>query len=44
MRTLSLEEAVSGLARWLELAIAGEDIRIRKGDASEVIGRLIADG
>jgi hypothetical protein len=33
MRTLSLEEAVSGLGRWLELAIAGEDIRIRKGDA-----------
>jgi hypothetical protein len=30
---LSLEEAVSGLGRWLELAIAGEDIRIRKGDA-----------
>jgi hypothetical protein len=33
MRTLSLEEAVSGLGRWLEPAIAGEDIRIRKGDA-----------
>jgi len=33
MRTLSLDEAVSGLSRWLELAIAGEDIRIRKGDA-----------
>ena len=33
MRTLSLEEAVTGLGRWLELAIAGEDIRIRKGDA-----------
>jgi hypothetical protein len=33
MRTLSLEEAVSGLGRWLELAIAGEDIRIRNGDA-----------
>ena len=33
MRTLSLEEAISGLGRWLELAIAGEDIRIRKGDA-----------
>jgi hypothetical protein len=30
---LSLEEAVSGLGRWLELAIAGEDIRIRKGGA-----------
>ena len=33
MRTLSLEEAVSGLGRWVELAIAGEDIRIRNGDA-----------
>ena len=33
MRTLSLEEAVTGLGRWLELAVAGEDIRIRKGDA-----------
>jgi hypothetical protein len=33
MRTLSLEEAVSSLGRWLELAIAGEDICIRKGDA-----------
>jgi hypothetical protein len=33
MRTLTLEEAVSGLGRWLELAISGEDIRIRKGDA-----------
>ena len=33
MRTLSLEEAMTGLGRWLELAIAGEDIRIRKGDA-----------
>jgi hypothetical protein len=30
---LSLEEAISGLGRWLELAVAGEDIRIRKGDA-----------
>jgi hypothetical protein len=33
MRTLSLEEAVNGLGRWLELAIEGEDIRIRKGNA-----------
>jgi hypothetical protein len=33
MRTLSLEEAVSGLGRWLERAIVGENIRIRKGDA-----------
>jgi hypothetical protein len=33
MRTLSLEEGVGSLGRWLERAIAGEDIRIRKGDA-----------
>ena len=33
MRTLTLEEAVNGLGRWLERAIAGEDICIRKGDA-----------
>jgi antitoxin (DNA-binding transcriptional repressor) of toxin-antitoxin stability system len=33
MRTLSLEEAVNGLGRWLERAIEGEDIRIRKGNA-----------
>ena len=33
MRTLSLEEAVAGLGSWLELAIAGEGICIRKGDA-----------
>jgi antitoxin (DNA-binding transcriptional repressor) of toxin-antitoxin stability system len=33
VRTLSLEEAVAGLGKWLELAIAGEGIRIRQGDA-----------
>jgi hypothetical protein len=32
MRTLTVEEAVSGLGQWLEQALAGEDIRIRKGD------------
>lgn len=33
MKTLSLEEAASGLGRWVELAIEGEDIRIRNGNA-----------
>jgi hypothetical protein len=32
MRTLTVEEAVTSLDQWLELALAGEDIRIRKGD------------
>lgn len=32
VRTLTVEEAVSGLGQWLEQALAGEDIRIRKGD------------
>jgi len=31
MRTLTVEEAVIGLGKWLELAVAGEGIR--KGDA-----------
>ena len=33
VRTLTVEEAVTGLGKWLELAVAGEGIRIRKGDA-----------
>ena len=33
MKTLTVEEAVSSLGQWLERALAGEDIRIRKGDA-----------
>ena len=33
VRTLTLEEATTGLGKWLELAVAGEGIRIRKGDA-----------
>lgn len=33
MRTLTVEEAMTGLGKWLELAMAGEAIRIRKGDA-----------
>jgi hypothetical protein len=44
MRTLSLEEAVTGLGRWLELAIAGEDIRIRKGDAVVELRPVVAAG
>ena len=44
MRTLSLEEAVSGLGRWLERAIAGEDIRIRKGDALVELRPMPASG
>ena len=32
MRTLTVEEAVIGLGKWLELAVAGEGIRIRKGN------------
>jgi hypothetical protein len=44
MKTLSLEEAVSGLERWLELAIAGEGIRIRKGDAAVELRPVGASG
>ena len=33
MKTLTVEEAMSGLGRWVELALAGEQIQIRKGDA-----------
>ena len=42
MRTLTLEEAVTSLGRWLELAIAGEDIRIQKGDAVVELRPLVA--
>jgi antitoxin (DNA-binding transcriptional repressor) of toxin-antitoxin stability system len=44
MKTLSLEEAVNGLGRWLELAVAGEDIRIRKGDAVVELRPVAASG
>ena len=44
MRTLTLEEAVNGLGRWLERAIAGEDIRIRKGDAVVELRPVPASG
>jgi len=33
MKTLTVEEAVAGLGRWVERAVAGEQIQIRKGDA-----------
>lgn len=33
MKTLTVEEAGAGLARWVERALADEQIRIRKGDA-----------
>jgi hypothetical protein len=33
VKTLTVEEAMTGLGKWLELAVAGEGIRIRKGDA-----------
>ena len=32
MRTLTVEEAVAGLGRWVEQALAGERIQIRKGN------------
>jgi antitoxin (DNA-binding transcriptional repressor) of toxin-antitoxin stability system len=44
MRTLSLEEAVTSLGRWLERAIAGEDIRIRNGDAVVELRPVPASG
>jgi len=44
MRTLSIEEAVTGLGRWLEQAVAGEDIRIRKGDAVVELRPVPASG
>ena len=33
MKTLTVEEAVAGLGRWMERALAGEQIQIRQGDA-----------
>ena len=32
MKTLTVEEAVAGLGRWLDRVLAGEQIQIRKGD------------
>ena len=33
MKTLTVEEAVAGLGGWMDRALAGEQIQIRKGDA-----------
>jgi hypothetical protein len=33
MKTQTVEEAMAGLGRWLDRALAGEQIQIRKGDA-----------
>lgn len=33
MKTLTVEEALAGLGRWVERAAAGEQIQIRQGDA-----------
>jgi antitoxin (DNA-binding transcriptional repressor) of toxin-antitoxin stability system len=33
MQTLTVEEAVAGLGRWVERTLAGEQIQIRQGDA-----------
>jgi len=33
MKTLTVDEAMTGLGKWLELALAGEEIQIRQGDA-----------
>lgn len=33
MKTLTVEEAVAGLSRWLDRALEGEQIQIRKGDS-----------
>jgi antitoxin (DNA-binding transcriptional repressor) of toxin-antitoxin stability system len=33
MKTLTVEEACAGLAGWVDRALAGEQIQIRKGDA-----------
>ncbi len=33
MKILTVEEAVAGLGRWVERALAGEQIQIRQGDA-----------
>ena len=33
MKTLTVDEAMTGLSKWLKLALSGEQIQIRKGDA-----------
>jgi hypothetical protein len=34
MKTLTVEEAMNGLGHWVELALAGEKIHIRRGSAT----------
>ena len=33
MKPLTVNEATAGLGKWLEMALAGEEIQIRTGDA-----------
>lgn len=33
MKTLTVEEAMAGLDHWVDRALAGESVQIRKGDA-----------
>ena len=42
MKTLSISEATSDLASWLQQAIAGEEIGIRSGNAVVVLRPLSA--
>ena len=42
MKTLTISEATSNLAGWLQQAIAGEEIGIRSGDAVVVLRPLSA--
>ncbi len=44
MKTLTVDEAVAGLGQWLELALAGEEIQIRKGDAMVELRPAVAAG
>ena len=44
VKTLTVEEAMAGLAKWLELAVAGEGICIRKGDALVELRPVKKDG
>ncbi len=43
MKTLTIHEASSNLATWLEQALAGEDIGIRSGNAVVVLRPAGAD-
>ena len=41
MKTLTISEATSNLAAWLQQAVAGEEIRIRSGDALVALRPLL---